>query len=1209
MAEYDVGDLAYLKALRAQSAPEAQGHGEYAVGLVHDAPKNVIYALRGMGQGAWNMLTEKPDILRQEEAQQQAAEKPDFLYSSDAVRPPRDFLGTMEKVVGEDVLPELPGLMIGGGAVGKVGRLAGLGETGASIVGSMGAGAVAGAQQGGQESVIQAGEFGAMDAVGALFPKARPLFRAAIKGATGAAIPIADQAIRGNDPFTEQNLAQSTTMGLFPFAMEGRKLFRRGPEAPAPEGPALDNRTELPPGWRLLDRTETPEGKFKHVMEAPDRSIHESVDEHPIEGETGAFPGLKEGDLNTAPQAEGDVFANVERKPISVEPQSEAPVDATTEAPQAPANRLRPLNPSESGAINTPLLHTLAGGSLGAAVGYALPGTDEEKRQRAAIWGVLGAGVMGGRKLFKTLGGEEGERLARQQLVGIGGGKTVKGFLRRTGEKYMKVGQSPALDIAKEQARGSVTRIEQDIAGDFKTALPDLGTLDPTQQRALRTFMSSDRGAGAQARFQAHGLPKTVEDFALKTTRNKADLQQIIADAEADPQKKALIRSTLGNYVTEPYRAFVNPKEWQKQGVNPKLTERLVQLNRRDPRFAGFTEDKIRQDVSEWIKEVNNFGGDWDRYANEGTSRMSKSLFTPKKQLRPIVKRILGNIRDPIEREVLTVAKLVRSGVTAKLVSELQQPHAVDEAGRKLTMPTHEWEAALASARARGDTAAEKFLQSNYEVVPPTLTGLGSLASGPKILKGGKQVDAGMMAQRQVMDAMQAGSGHGQMNWDKHIFAILNRIPKAAHTLYNPATHIHNIVQAPLQAVAAGMLPHTFVGNIRRLWANPTRLKWAKEDGILDAHMGAGEFRRAADNFEKVLNPGKFSFLGKIHEAVKGLYGLPDQWARGAAYNKFLDEGLAKGKSNPEARRYAVEMTNRYTQNYSNVAPAVGLARNVPFINPFISYSAEMLRIIKNLASDVVTNANGRRHQSAAALVTFLGLGAGIKALIQSSTMSDEDREKLDKLIPILPPYMHGRTQAQVARDPKSGTTSFFNLNPWLPAEDFVQTAKNIMNGDWDALKATNPVMGMDRSPIMNIIEETRTGKDTVTGQPSGFMQSVQENFLPGWFPGVPGVTKPNYAAQKLVQGFTRNNEGGLGVTDASGRFVSPKSAVAGLFGLSLPQANPRQLLRRAKFEQQDAIRQAKSDLRRVLSTDTNDEAKAEARGEFHEKVRRIFKR
>lgn len=1313
----NASDWEYIDAMTPPPTPgpvDTQSLLARSAGHIVNLPKNTVESLRDTGLGVSDWLSNKPPIMREDEAQQRAATDPDFMYRSMHIAPPNGIASTAIDVLGKGILPELPWLMLPAGAVGRGARfLASGAEFGTAaeaanyatkianrsdILGGMATGALAGNRDGGNEAAIQAGEFGLMDAAGTLFPSTRPFARAVAQGVAGGGIGLADQAARGNNPFTEQGLTQAGIMAALPMAMEGgRRMFEKTPPTNITTPPAPGA-----PGWNLLHVTETPEGRFLHEFDTPNgpqsfemdspmrppdvsrksssivdpslasnvelqtappdtsqqpsifRGIRQEQQPEPVVPETPPAPEPTGGTLKDAVNNrsvvnyQGDrgklrvgddglyfrklqsneeqrIFglvpdANVsDVEGLTMERQGQQRPSVEPVEPPGPYNQqivpqavdpnaprlLRPLvDRSRGGFINRQLLGTLGGGVIGAGVGYALPGTDEERRRHALLLGLAGAGIGAGAGLLRKLGGAEGEAAARRRLTGIGNTPiNPLGAMRRFGEKYMKAGQSPALDTAKEMARGLPTTIQGDFNAILQNALPHLASLDTPQRDALKTYMSSDRTPAAEAYLTAANLPKPVHDFAVQSGTHKAELQKIVADAQSDPQKQKLIQSTLGTYVTEPYRAFVNQKEWLKAGgVSAALRDQIVQENMKLPQYAGFTEDKIRADVDSWIQDVHNFDGNFDRMANEGQSRMSKSLFTARKQLRPSVQDALGRITDPVERETLTIAKLTSAAHTAKLVTELQQPHAVDLKGRRLALPTADWEANLAAARAKGDVEEENFLKSNYEPMPDTMPGLGSLSQRP----------GGMMAQRQVMDALQIGKGHqfGKVaNYLLHdsIMAMANRIPKASHTILNPATHIHNIAQTLLMVVSAGMHPVSFVSNLWKLHSDPQRLRWAKEDGILEAHVGAQEFRRAADNFTSILTPKTWANLpkravGSTWAMLKSFYGAPVNWARGSSYVKFLDEGLASGKTTNEARRYAVEMTNRYTHNYANVAPAVGILRNTPLVNPFLSYTAEQARIIKNLAEDVWGNKNGRRWQSAAALTTFLGLGAGITALIQGSHMSDEDKQKLAQLIPLLPPYMHGRTQAQVGRDPKTGVTSLLNLNPWIPGEDFLTTAKNIYNGDWDAVEGTNPVVGLDRTPLWNVFSETKSGKDAMTGQPTTFLQSVRQNFLPGWVPG-------NYNYEKVKKGFTRNEEGGLGITDSSGRKETPTSSLLSLAGVSVAQESPRMLLMRQQQDREDAVKQAQSNLRRVLRTDTNDADKKEAEKEFVEARRRLFQR
>jgi hypothetical protein len=166
-----------------------------------------------------------------------------------------------------------------------------------------------------------------------------------------------------------------------------------------------------------------------------------------------------------------------------------------------------------------------------------------------------------------------------------------------------------------------------------------------------------------------------------------------------------------------------------------------------------------------------------------------------------------------------------------------------------------------------------------------------------------------------------------------------------------------------------------------------------------------------------------------------------------------------------------------------------------------------------------------------------------------------------------------------------------------------VQTARNILNGEWSAVAQTNPIVGLNRTPVLNMATEAITGKDPVTGAPSeGVVSMLRKNTLPGWLPG-------GYGAKRLSQGFARNAEGGRGITDDRGRTETPGTALAGLVGVSVSQQNTRRLLQSKGRQQTEQDRQAKTILNRVLRSDADQAAKAEAAAEYQEKRRRIFQR
>lgn len=1304
MPQFDTSDVQYFEArLRAQSATAQapQGLGEYSAGLVYDLPKNVAYSARGLGQGLWDTFTGKPDILRQEEAQQRQEAKPDFLYSSDATRPPQNWMGTTAKIVGEDLIPELPGLMYSGGAIGRGAEAFGAGKTSAGIIGSMGAGALSGNREGGAEAATQAAEFGLMDVAGTLIPKARPLLRTAVKSLTGAAIPLAGQAVRGNDPFTEQNLTQAGIMAAFPLAGEGRRIFKRGNAAPEAAAPATaaPGESGIPADWKLRNVTETPEGMFVHEYDTPNGPQvipHETKLGEPVggfvqsqsagggavnpnapvfdvpPGEPPAAPprrlltprpgrpelGYRDahgnrhegpGRWDTGDLSPEEIQRITERSaPISRYRQAETrpliPTEETDtrhlsdeellrlggihpdqiaehekamrqqqpqgEAPQAPA-KLRPLPGGESGAASGPLLRNLAATTGGALYGYTTGKDDDDKVRRALLFGGAGFGLhmFGpkiGKMLLRPVSGEAGERAAAAQLGKKNGGKSVAGYVRRVGEKYFKVGRSDMVDNITEQSRNIGPNIIEGVNAHAREIIPIARKMTPSQWGAYNIFTGSDRGAGAQKLMADAGVPPEVINFAVKSTEAERALQQIHADAQPNPSpRRTMFLNSIksGNYQTKPYLAFEDAGAWQSKPVDPGLEAQILSENRADPRFAGMSDEAIKADWNAYKQDIQNHGEDVGKYS-AGGQRVSESLFTARKKLRPSIEKFLGVIENPMQRQILTVHKLAKGASTAKAISEVINPANVDENGYRPGMTQPEHEAEIKAAEAAGDSKRVDFLRSNYEQVPDTMTGLAALAGGPQ--------GPSFMVQRSVADALQIGAGHKMFTNDHTLLAMLNSVAKASHTILSPSTHVHNMVQVPMMAGIAGVAPWEIVTQNRRIGANPDRLRWAKEDGMLSAHMGNSEFKTGGEAFEHVLAPDFWDNAKgakrKVGDAIKNVYGKPDQWVRAAKYMKELDRAFENGLTEKQARAYATEATNRTTQNYANVAGAVRVLRNLPLVNSFISYSAEMARVLKNRAVDFISDPMAKKYGAwasqkwagAGSLVFALGAGSAIKALIQNSRMSDEDKQKWAELSPFLPDYKRGKTEALLSR--KNGVDTTFNLNPLMPSEDFVTMAKNVANGDWEAFAQNNPIAGTDRSPVLNILAEQISHKDAM-GRPSrGLLRNVAQNALPGWFPG-------NYQAEKLKQGFTRNDHGELGVTDSTGREETPGTAIASMFGFNVSRVSEPALFKRAKQEQDDAISAAKSNLRRVLGTNTNEEEKNAAKEKYQGEVRRILKR
>lgn len=1113
--------------------------------------------------------------------------------------------GEMTADVGGQIVGSLPTYLSGARLIGGGARGLGASEKAARVIGGIGTGAVSGFSQSNKEAGLQAAEFGAMEGAMALLPPTtRPLLRAAVGGLAGAAVGTGGQVARGHDPTSKQALIQTGVMAAMPFAMEGRGLFR-GRQNGATVSPTPADKPQIPADWKhagsealpdggYLNRFETPKGPVEFRSEMPYQAPSEAS--APSTGGERAFV-----EVPAAPPAAHHTLATeAGPRPISISgPVIRDMPGVSSGTPSYQRRRMIAPGSRTAGTIDPALQATIAKGALTAGT-YAASDDENKLRNTALVGGALFGSRLLRRtpELRKTMREAASERLAGQEQSK---GRAILGSIQRFGEKYMKLDRDTRIDVAGQQGIG----VAESLAADAHTAIRDVaklrGSFTPTQQSIVDMYLRSDRSAGAEALLKTAALPAEAEAGLIEASRVKMELQNVWAQAQSDPKKRKLIGDTLGEWQTMAYRSYVKPKDWK--WTKPQF-DAVVAENMASPEYAGKSRDFIEKDVRQWLTEVANFEGRFDRVQNEGKSRMSRSAFIKRKELTAGVRDILGEIKDPFEREVLSVAKLASGAATAKTVTELAQ--MTGSSGLRFSLPVSAWEAELAAARAKGDNAKVSELQQ-YAAVPD-MEGLGVLSKSP--------TGEGMMAQRGVLDALQAGPGHASnlpswLDGMAKIVAAVSRVPKGAMTLYNPATHIRNAGQMIFQSISAGVMPWHFVSNLRRLSDNSiyrgsgkTLKQLMREDNIGTAHLGAGEFRRVSENLENLLTPGIMGRIRAVHEMVKSIYGISDKLVRSAAYVKYLDEAAERGMSVAEARRYAVEQTNRYTQNYSGVSEAVNVARNIPGLNPFLSYTAEMLRVMKNLAGDVIstTTPAKRKAESALGLASLVGLGSALKWGIESIWSDDKSKAALEELTPLLPDFSRGRLNASAGSD--GSEQRVVNLTPWLPAGDIVATAQNILKGDFDAFLASNPVAGL-RSPLISAVTEIASGRDTFTGRENygayeKYVRPVQKNMLPPLFPG-------NYQAEKVRKAFTTNERGRAGITDPqTGRRDTPSEALLSTVGVSVANYSRSRLLKQRTGELDRELTAARNKAQSILRTDVNAEEKATARAALQAEETRL---
>lgn len=701
-------------------------------------------------------------------------------------------------------------------------------------------------------------------------------------------------------------------------------------------------------------------------------------------------------------------------------------------------------------------------------------------------------------------------------------------------------------------------------------------------------------------------------------------------------KRAVMVRDTAGNYQAQSYLLDLDPKSWTK---DPAAFDATVKwLKERNP---GTSDDILRGQLDTYLTQryeadAPSFGSgnrvsdslflhrkdlsdrEWDMLGQLASNPAvpapiaevlqkgaasktlttleqkqiallsgSKSLSDAERQfarnvgertiLPPEFRKLLGEVTDPLQKDLLTVGKLSRSAGAARFINEVSR--YTRENGLPAAMTTAEIEA----ARASGKDVSE-YVQLNARSDRPDAPSLGRLADKwvtpdiarrltDKSLAAPPSTPTGRVAQKAVS------------------------VAKQSMTVLNPATHGRQLIQAPLMMIAGRVNAQGLSRAFKTLYeaiGNPDHplIRQAQEDGIFGAHFARQEFSREAVDFLKP-NTGlrkvkRIAF--KPIEFARKLYGAPDNLVRFASYLSALERFRGD-------RDRAVDAVNRYTPNYAEVPGAIKYARNNPLVgavtNPFISWTGEMLRIGRNLADDLLNGRTARdRMWAAAGLTSIFGVGA-ITSSASKKLLSKKDREEFDKSERLMKEYQRYQDKVVLGRN-KAGGQDFLSTTAITPGGDLVSFAKSLLAGDIPAALSENPIFGLHKNPIVSAAIDVAQGQHHFTGdklETTGEKaRRVGEAFAPPVSPAsllslVTGGTTPaaglGYEDRKLKKLVAR---GGQYADARSGQLdTTPRSLIRNA-GVNVQSASLPALQRNAAYETQAKLEEAVRDYRREIS-------------------------
>lgn len=856
--------------------------------------------------------------------------------------------------------------------------------------------------------------------------------------------------------------------------------------------------------------------------------------------------------------------------------------------------------------IESQLAQHLGMGIAGAvAGGYAAPRlTDDQMTVAEGVFagGVLGlAGPLVIKRLFMT-------------MPKVGAGNLQKHFTSReafgmlfTSEGRHALGGDGASGMGSAVA-GFVRKMERNLnlhlpQNIFNAVVESEGPASYAVQIAhdafekSRTFQTNDvinaavnkylTGVGNEAdlrRVLGSGMDaQNFGNFIVTGRTSVGLLQEMIVSGLRDGAFKQKVIASLqkGDYMTRMYRMFHDPDYRPDQS---KIEALALELNSANP---GYDMSTSRSIIHDYLSQIQAERGQYRGSTGDVGQKLDAMLFAKRNNsLSAAFRDALGEYTNPKEQIMGTIRHLYTNAISSKFYDQVSS--MTDSLGLKMSYGFDE----------HGATARNIEAQLRRPPAGTTPTRIATLQKQLKELQFYVPLDnasrygklGGKMVNRFVRDQLASyDSPWGLMDGSiMRSLASFNNAIKIGRTAFNPISVIRNMVSAPILMGMARANP----AHIPTAWAAIKDMSQGLgremlEHGIYGVDQVKGEFFRSTD----AILMGDYD-----HSGIEGIfkqgankvlefYRMPDMLVRGTAYISAKARIAAEMKlpqTDIKVVEAARDFVNRYTVNYANVAPLVKTARQIPLVNLFISWASEMTRISKNMIEDVFTHPNtGQRIWSAGAI----GGLAAIPFLMEKASLqnlSPADRKEWETSQAQLPDYSRSRFRVVLGKEGKK--FRYLDITPLLQIDQLLQMGKSTATGDWKGFLATNPVLGWENAPILNIVSQQITGKDLHTQRPldtyTKRFQSVMKEIVPPLAPG-------GYEWQRATEALTQTDTGERGVMNLrTGRQTTPTELVTSyLTGARLSTIDTNQLHVQVVSEAKRQIANEKAYLRDVVGT------------------------
>lgn len=679
---------------------------------------------------------------------------------------------------------------------------------------------------------------------------------------------------------------------------------------------------------------------------------------------------------------------------------------------------------------------------------------------------------------------------------------------------------------------------------------------------------------------------KKFAEYAFKTRTNFDTLQQTVFNATG-PKEARKILGTMGQYMTRSHALIADPKWYPDEVVIQRAMDNLSHAKINDflssveagpvPIHYGtntyhttadkadifnnlFTPESLRAVVTQQIREIKLLAAgrkEGSMFSEE--AQLKGGLFTGRKELDAVRQALLGTHDKPLEMIRDTFNKLLPAAHSADMM--LQLTKATEESGLAGRFASEvDFNKAISALRnslslAPDARAAAKVQNQLNELAAYIPIDKNSPAMG---LFQGSYVSRHVHAQLEDMlnpfGVLDGVVGSGLRNF--------NTLFKETHLIWNPVVQARNAVQIPFLLVMGraahdvAALETAFKVVYRGDHINTEIGRWAVKNGGMTGNPVKGEMQfQLHELIDGTADNRIFEGFKKARQFFHLAYSKPDDFVRtatfiAAARREAIKLGVPLDKMHLDeaVTDAARQFMNRRAMDYANVPKWVKVGRQIPLVNPFLTYSHEIVRITKNMAVDA---AKGD-------LVSGAGL-AGLSTLpflVQSqaeSALPPGDRKAWLNGQAAAQDYSRPRFKIPTGRNP-DGSFNYYDISPIMPFGDYLMMGRSLSQGDTGSALAINPIAGIEKSPLLNLAAAQITGKDIHTQREFrnnwDRALNIVQSITPPPTPGLGSDAKrdwPEWMGGKLGQ-----------TNEKTGRTYTIKGAlIRNLFGVDESQVNP----------------------------------------------------